>query len=1285
MRNIVVMVSLFFFIWTPTLALAAPHDEGVAAGNAANPVIRSSIDQTDAAAVVPGYTSTPPERAYYGQSNLAGQANAHLVNCAQSPADPVCEAQRGAIQSANTPREAVTAYDPGVASAKDIARNPSLALGSLAAYYAGCATTDVATPAMTQPRLCRRYAGVGNYQCSRTLTVATQSGPNCSPGDWFAHAGAGNAGFDAQCLPDRPDTAQHFRITQAGDPVAFFDADLTLPRIFPQQVADLGVAGSSSVDGAPAHNWVWLADSSCTAATCTATAFIAPDHDAACNGGDSSGAPCVPTAPFIRTYGACPSGQQQGGVIQRPTAAIDTGAATPVTAPTGAATHVIDYYGDSTVWGYASGSGTQVAQPAPAAFASALPASAGFDVHNEGVSGSTACGLLHGTDGQHPPWEQQMAASAASFVIINHAINDEWQESLPEYQSCLSQLAQIATQHGKQVIFETPNPTRDSGPGGLDVYVQAMRDIAAQEHVPVIDQYAYLTDYLAGQSPTTIAPDGLHPSDAVYVMKGQYAAQMFSTRFLSDTGSGGAAATFDPSHCYAPSASETPLAGTDTTGAFAASYWTDAGMRTITGWQNNPDFPLPIAKMTLSYAKPAMQAAEEDHWDDQCPVLASGGRCTLTSADVCIDGPATKRVDGQDVTRACWKYQRTFSCASGAPLNECAPLAASGCTPAASTCTQMNAATGVCEVFQDTYNCPVPAQTTTTASNCPNNVFCLGDSCFNTSYTNDADFARSMSYMEAAREAGVYLDTDRMQVFKGEQNNCRDRLLKNCCYADSAGAGMTNQSMFGVGSRLVYDVLMNADNRAFLYQGVQALLTGGGFSGSFTSYGVTVAVNGTALPAGSVTLFSGDSIAVAVDPWSLAIAVVIYVVMSMMSCNEDEGKLAMKEGAHLCHTVGEWCSSCIRVLGHCVSCTEHTTSKCCFNSVLSRLVNEQGRLQVGKNWGDAEHPDCSGFTVAQLQSLDFAAMDLTEFYASIVPGMPDVGALQSANAARVAQLVSAPQTASLPGSMQTPPSTQVHGPAPAPTPISVPGPGPTPAPTNPNVSPFGQDPARYRSTFSEEFENGFNTGLWNDTTWYESPNATRNYTVEDGVLKIWPERDASGNFFNRTIDTDGKYYQTYGYFEIEAKLPAGQGTWPAFWLLNHDDPTLRPEIDILEAYAGGGPNSGWSDANLHPTAFASTIWPTGIQSGPTGGTKTFADLGDLSAGFHKYGLKWEPGKLTFYFDGQEMYTANVSMSDRMYILLDLWFGSASGTPDGSTPTGKANAFEINYVRAWEFQ
>jgi hypothetical protein len=88
--------------------------------------------------------------------------------------------------------------------------------------------------------------------------------------------------------------------------------------------------------------------------------------------------------------------------------------------------------------------------------------------------------------------------------------------------------------------------------------------------------------------------------------------------------------------------------------------------------------------------------------------------------------------------------------------------------PAVVTCSRTNPVTGVCEAYQDQYTCTVPNETVTQATNCPTNVFCLGTSCFNTAYTNDADFARTMSMLEAGREA-VYLDSDRMQVFKGSQ------------------------------------------------------------------------------------------------------------------------------------------------------------------------------------------------------------------------------------------------------------------------------------------------------------------------------------------------------------------------------------------------------------------------------------------------------------------------------------------------------------------------------------
>jgi beta-glucanase (GH16 family) len=232
------------------------------------------------------------------------------------------------------------------------------------------------------------------------------------------------------------------------------------------------------------------------------------------------------------------------------------------------------------------------------------------------------------------------------------------------------------------------------------------------------------------------------------------------------------------------------------------------------------------------------------------------------------------------------------------------------------------------------------------------------------------------------------------------------------------------------------------------------------------------------------------------------------------------------------------------------------------------------------------------------------------------------------------------------------------------------------------VAPYGQDPEQYRLTFAEEFD-VYDPRYWNDRSWYEQPRPAVNYAVENGKLKIWPQRDAQGNFFNRTIDTDGKFYQTYGYFEMEARLPKGKGVWPAFWLFNHIG-ERRPEIDIMEAYPGGVPPWGKTGKNgiPYPRAYGITVWH---DKGKPAGRLQYDTRSDLSAAFHKYAVKWEPERQTFYFDGKPVLTVDAAMSDPMYIVLDLWYGSESGTPDDTTPQGRSNAFEINYVRAWQFR
>ena len=81
LRKVVVWFTVVCFVTTQTASVAGPHEEGVAAGQAANPVARGSVTAPSATGVVPGYTTTPPERSYYRQPNLASQGNARLALC----------------------------------------------------------------------------------------------------------------------------------------------------------------------------------------------------------------------------------------------------------------------------------------------------------------------------------------------------------------------------------------------------------------------------------------------------------------------------------------------------------------------------------------------------------------------------------------------------------------------------------------------------------------------------------------------------------------------------------------------------------------------------------------------------------------------------------------------------------------------------------------------------------------------------------------------------------------------------------------------------------------------------------------------------------------------------------------------------------------------------------------------------------------------------------------------------------------------------------------------------
>ncbi len=144
------------------------------------------------------------------------------------------------------------------------------------------------------------------------------------------------------------------------------------------------------------------------------------------------------------------------------------------------------------------------------------------------------------------------------------------------------------------------------------------------------------------------------------------------------------------------------------------------------------------------------------------------------------------------------------------------------------------------------------------------------------------------------------------------------------------------------------------------------------------------------------------------------------------------------------------------------------------------------------------------------------------------------------------------------------------------------------------------------------------------------------------------------------------FSQTYGYFEIKAKVPHGQGLWPAFWLLPVDD-AWPPEIDAPEILGG---NTNTAYYSLHTTDAAWIASQPGSYNGSTT-TDAWTTTQDLSKAFHRYGVDWGPSQITFYIDRKVVSTRPTpsDMHQPFYLIANLAVGGSGswpGPPDATT-------------------
>ncbi|MEJ6792947.1 MAG: family 16 glycosylhydrolase [Lacinutrix sp.] len=218
-------------------------------------------------------------------------------------------------------------------------------------------------------------------------------------------------------------------------------------------------------------------------------------------------------------------------------------------------------------------------------------------------------------------------------------------------------------------------------------------------------------------------------------------------------------------------------------------------------------------------------------------------------------------------------------------------------------------------------------------------------------------------------------------------------------------------------------------------------------------------------------------------------------------------------------------------------------------------------------------------------------------------------------------------------------------------------------------------------------------GSWFNGEQQHYTNRIENSFVDNGFLNIV----AIGETFNDQGQTkqytsarlNSKFAFTYGRVDVRAKLPFGNGTWPAIWMLGKNTnengafwdsqfgTTNWPasgEIDIMEH--GLGAINHTSSAIHTPSSSGNTVNYAAQQ------------ISDVANNFHIYSVNWSPNQITFLVDGIGFYTYNPAVKndatwpfyEDQYLLLNIAMGGIAGTIDSNFGQ---SSMVIDYVKVFQ--
>lgn len=401
-----------------------------------------------------------------------------------------------------------------------------------------------------------------------------------------------------------------------------------------------------------------------------------------------------------------------------------------------------------------------------------------------------------------------------------------------------------------------------------------------------------------------------------------------------------------------------------------------------------------------------------------CLAQHNPGAChSVPSSKKCVDATPCKDIGGKvaclagavvpggavSIAQTCWQYSYDFAC-TGATTNACAPYEANpSCAIVASTCTDTIPETGQCTMYANNYQCQTRAEKTAQKLDCASGLF--DTSLLPDPTVQNGSFAKAAIASEMLREAQTY-NNGSGNLFSGVSESCKKGYfgIKNCC--KSTPGAKSNAALMGVAldaagsaakyvggaaidraSAYVFDAMYSNSNwtqgmiKSFLPSDASTLTTNFASQGfSLGAYGFTwsstALAPGTGFMGANSTFTFANGSGLTFNPYVFAAMVAIQVIQNLASCSQDEQMLALHKGVNLSRFVIEECSKKIPITNTCI---EWTSRYCSFNSVLAKIINTQGKPQLGLPLAN-----CQGLSTDQLAQIDFSKIDFSEFSASII-------------------------------------------------------------------------------------------------------------------------------------------------------------------------------------------------------------------------------------------------------------------------------------------------------------